>query len=85
MTLDEAKELCNILARGEVPRKYHYNGSSRILRVDGGWVHLGEAGIRAAVVEKSIDNYIMGTGRDEAFVRVLVGDNWYYLSTEDKE
>ena len=79
MTLDEAKQVCQDLSYGIVPHKYRY--SSGTLRVEGGWVHLGDYGVRAAVVDE-LRNWMPGV-ECPVSVRVLVDGNWYYL--EDNE
>ena len=86
MTREEAEELAEVLSKGVIPAEHRYRGTSNTLKVQEGWVRLGDTGIRAALVECTFMNWLPGAEPpDRVDVRVLVGNDWYYLDTEEKE
>lgn len=85
MTLEEANKLVSDIALGLIPVEHRWQGTGGTLKVRGGWVRLGEAGIRAAVVD-TLSYWLPGMAEPiNVNVRVLVGNDWYYLDTEEKE
>lgn len=84
MTLEEATKLVDELAMTLIPAKYRWRQATGTLRVQGGWVRLGDGGIRAAVVE-TVPYWLPNGEPINVHIRVLVGNDWYFLDTEEKE
>ena len=86
MTLEEANKLVSDIAMGLIPVEHRWQGTGGTLKVRGGWVRLGDSGIRSALVDTTFLNWLPGVETpDKVDVRVLVGNDWYYLDTEEKE
>lgn len=85
MTLEEANKLVSDLAMGLIPSEHRWQGTGGTLKVRGGWVRLGEAGIRSALVETLINWLPGGMPSEVGGIRVLVGNDWYYLDTKETE
>lgn len=86
MTRDEAVALVQDLHRLHcVPPKYKY-GDSNTLAVHGGWVRLGEEGIRSAYVSREPKKRQRGGPLDwDYFVTVYVDGMWYDVGRQEEE